>query len=380
MVAGPPPAAGSSVVRRRHLLVSLVTLVALVVGSAAVAAPRRDTPVGPDRTLTVMSRNVYFGADLTPVVDAATAGADPATLLGAAAGAYLEATASDFGFRAEAIADEIATTRPVLIGMQESTVWDAHPVDPSQPSKLLQVDFLAEIQKALADRGLHYEVVEQVEGFDAQLPLPIPGINANVRLTISDVLLRDASLPASDLRITGIMADHYTTQVPALDLPDPLPDLPFPRQWIAADVVVRGVPARVITTHLESVSDVIATLQAQELLDGPAATDLPTVVMGDLNSSVDSATTSVGPDAAPRLLAAGFDDLGPTGVTCCQDSDLRNTTTDLASRIDLVLGRGGFTSTNGTITGDLPLRPSEVGEVQYGSDHAGVTTTLVLPR
>ena len=245
------------------------------------------------------------------MVDAATAGADPATLLAAAAGAYLQAEASDFGFRAEAIADEIATTRPALVGMQESTVWDAQPIDPGQPAQLLQVDFLAEIQKALADHGLHYEVVEQVEGFDAQLPLPIPGINANVRLTISDVLLRDASLPASDLRITGVMADHYTTQVPPLDLPDPLPDLPFPRQWIAADVVVRGVPARVITTHLESVSDVVATLQAQELLDGPAATDLPTVIMGDLNSTVDSPPTPVGPDAAPRLLAAGFDNLGP---------------------------------------------------------------------
>ena len=366
--------------RRNHVLVALVALGALVVGSAAVAAPRRDVPVGPDRTLTVMTRNVYFGADLTPVVDAATAGADPATLLLAAAGAYLQAANSDFGFRAEAIADEIATTRPALVGMQESTVWDAQPIDPSQPALLLQVDFLAEIQKALADRGLHYEVVEQVEGFDAQLPLPIPGINANVRLTISDVLLRDASLPASNLRITGVMADHYTTQVPALDLPDPLPDLPFPRQWIAADVVVRGVPARVITTHLESVSDVIATLQAQELLDGPAATDLPTVIMGDLNSTVDSPPTPVGPDAAPRLLAAGFDDLGPGGVTCCQDSDLRNVVSHLSSRIDLVLGRGGVTAIGGVITGDQPLRPDEVGLVQYGSDHAGVTTTLVLPR
>lgn len=365
-------------VRRQRGVVALVVLVAMALGSAASAAPRRDTPVGPDRTLTVMTRNVYFGADLGPVIAAAGQG-DPAQVVEAAAGAYVEAHQSDFAFRAAAIADEIAATRPTLVGMQESTVWDAVPLNPSASSLLLQVDFLALIQKELADRGLHYAVVEQVEGFDATLPLPVPGINALVSLTISDVLLRDASLPASDLRITGVTSDNFDAQVPPLVLPGGLPSLPFPRQWIAADVVVRGVDARVITTHLESISPIVRTLQAQELLAGPADTSLPTVVLGDLNSEVGAEPTPVGPDATPRLLAAGFADLGPPGLTCCQDSDLRNVRSDLSSRIDLVLGRGGFTSFDGVVTGDEPIGPSPMG-VRYASDHAGVTTTLVLPR
>lgn len=373
--------------RRRRPFVALATLTALLVGHAAAAAPPPTLPVGPERELTVMTRNVYFGADLDPVLEGAQVPDDPdtpanETLLAVVAGAataYVEAAASDFAFRAAAIADEIASTRPALVGVQESTVWAASALDPTAPSLLLDVDFLAEIQQALADRGLHYEVVAEVEGFDATLPLPVPGINALVSLTIADVLLRDASLPASRLRITGVTSGTYATSVPPLPVPG-LGALPFPRQWIAADVTVRGVPARVITTHLESVSDVVGTLQAAELLAGPAATDRPTLVIGDLNSEVDDPPTAVGPDAAPRLLAAGFVDLGPAGLTCCQDSDLRNTTSDLSSRIDLVLGRGGFGVVDGVVTGDLPLRPSQPGLVQYGSDHAGVTATVVLPR
>lgn len=365
--------------RRHRLVVALLTLVALVLGSAASATPRRDIPVGPDRTLTVMTRNVYFGADLGPVVDAAIGGAPVEAVVEAAAGAYVQAAQSDFAFRAGAIADEIAATRPALVGVQESTVWEAVPLGPG-PALLLDVDFLDAILAELTARGLSYEVVAEVEGFDATLPLPVPGINALVTLTIADVLLRDASLPASDLHLRGVTSGTYATAVPPLPLPGGLPSLPFPRQWIAADVVVRGAPARVITTHLESVSDVVGTLQAAELLAGPAATDLPTVLVGDLNSEVDDPPTAVGPDAAPRLLAAGFVDLGPNGVTCCQAADLRNPTSELSSRIDLVLGRGGITADTGVVTGDQPLRTGQPGAVQYGSDHAGVTATVVLPR
>lgn len=369
-------------VRRRRPLVALLTLVTLLVGTAAAAAPPQGPPVGPDRQLSVMSRNVYFGADLDPVLDGAQVPDDPETaenetllaVLAGATTAYLEAAASDFGFRAAAIADEIAATRPALVGVQESTVWGATALDPTAPALLLNVDFLAEILQALAERGLHYEVVAEVDGFDATLPLPVPGINAQVTLTIADVLLRDASLPASSLRITDVTTGTYAASVPPLVVPG-LGALPFPRQWIAADVVVRGVPARVITTHLESIASAVRVGQAAELLAGPAATSLPTLVLGDLNSQV----TTAG-DAAALLVSQGFEDLGPAGPTCCQDSALRNTASTLSSRIDLVLGRGGFGVVDGVVTGAQPLRPSQSEVVQYGSDHAGVTATVVLPR
>ena len=368
--------------RHSRLVVVLLVLASLALGGVASAAPRFDPPVGPERTLRVMTRNVYFGADLDPVIEAAGTG-DPAAVVAAAAGAYVEAYRSDFAFRAAAIADEIASERPALVGLQESAVWDATPLNPSQPSLLLQVDLLDLVLKELADRGRHYTVVEEVEGFDATLPLPVENINVAASLTISDVLLRDASLPVADLRVRRVTSDHYDTQVPPLVLPGGLPPLPFPRQWIAADVVVRGAEARVITTHLESISGFVRVAQAMELLAGPADTDLPTVVMGDLNSEVDGITVdpplpgSV-PDAARLLVQDEFADLGPEGDTCCQDSDLRNVPSDLTSRIDLVLGRGGFTSTDRVRTGVEPLTPSPLG-ARYASDHAGVTTTVVLP-
>jgi endonuclease/exonuclease/phosphatase family metal-dependent hydrolase len=366
--------------RHSRLVVVLLVLASLALGSVASAAPRFDPPVGPERTLRVMTRNVYFGADLGPVIEAAGTG-DAQAVLAAAAGAYIEAYESDFAFRAAAIADEIASERPALVGLQESTVWDAVPLGPD--ALLLQVDFLDLILKELADRGLHYTVVEEIAGFDATLPLPVPGINVMASLTISDVLLRDASIPSADLRVRRVTSDHYDAQVPPLVLPGGLPPLPFPRQWIAADVIVRGEAARVITTHLESVNGAARVGQAIELLAGPADTDLPTVVLGDLNSEVDGFTAddplpgSV-PDAAHLLVLNGFADLGPEGDTCCQDGDLRNADSDLTSRIDLVLGRGGFSSTDGVRTGVEPLDGSLL-EVRYASDHAGVTTTVVLP-
>ena len=61
-------------------------------------------------TVTVMTRNLYFGTDLTPVINAP----DLPSLFSAIASAFNEAQASDFFGRANAWADEIAITRPDL--------------------------------------------------------------------------------------------------------------------------------------------------------------------------------------------------------------------------------------------------------------------------
>ena len=82
--------------------------------------------------------------------------------------------------------------------------------------------------------------------------------------------------------------------------------------------------------------------QAEEILDGPANTPLPVVLVCDCNSSANAAD----PDATPTyalLRNAGFGDAwatkhpGADGLTCCQDADLRNVPSTLFERLDYIL-------------------------------------------
>ena len=90
-----------------------------------------ETPAGPDarasrhadlqgRTLGILSRNLYVGADLDATIGA-LASPDPSDDLPALQTAIGTLLATDYTARAGAIADEIALTRPHVIGLQE--VW-----------------------------------------------------------------------------------------------------------------------------------------------------------------------------------------------------------------------------------------------------------------
>src|SRR3954453_11801019 len=69
--------------------------------------------------VTVMTRNLYFGTDLTPVVTSQS----QSQFFTAVAGAYDEAQASNFSGRLNRVADEIAATQPDLVGLQEAVQW-----------------------------------------------------------------------------------------------------------------------------------------------------------------------------------------------------------------------------------------------------------------
>ena len=65
--------------------------------------------------LTVMTQNLYLGADLTPVLSAP----NPGAFLVAVAGLYAVVQASDFPTRAAAIAAEIDRNDVDIVGLQE---------------------------------------------------------------------------------------------------------------------------------------------------------------------------------------------------------------------------------------------------------------------
>src|SRR5437764_11372797 len=87
--------------------------------AASLAAPAALAPAAAQaRDVTVMTRNVYLGADLIPL---ATAPADQ--FRHAATGVFDSVVAGDPDGRMRLIAGEIAKARPDLVGLQEVSLW-----------------------------------------------------------------------------------------------------------------------------------------------------------------------------------------------------------------------------------------------------------------
>ena len=104
-------------IRRVGVLVVVVLTAALGVSSAAGAGR-------PHPNVTLMTRNLYLGADLLPLAVAA-----PGAPLHAAVDAtlaHVEATGPTA--RMSLIAKEIAAAKPDLVGLQEVSVWSSGPI------------------------------------------------------------------------------------------------------------------------------------------------------------------------------------------------------------------------------------------------------------
>jgi endonuclease/exonuclease/phosphatase family metal-dependent hydrolase len=349
-------------------VIVLVILVAPVSGSTDRGGQSdNEVPVGRDRPVTIMTRNIYLGADLTPIYGALQSG-DPAVIAAAVEFVYLQAMSSDFVGRAEAIADEISAEQPHLVGMQEATVW-TNSFDPD-----LTVDFLDLILMFLEAKGQHYEVVVQAIGFDASF--------GPIGLQMSDLILARTDLPTAWLKLSNKQFGQYQAKV-SFTLPDGTV-MDIPRQWAAVDVKIRGKSFRFITTHLESLEPPLLPvnvryIQAMELVAGPANTGLPVIVVGDFNSE-----TGTPDDAAWLLIQNGFFDTwseaypGDPGYTCCHPHDLGDPGSILEKQIDLVFARGEFTVIEAGLVGDEPSDMTASG--LWPSDHAGVVDTVLIPH
>lgn len=331
----------------------------------AAGAPRGGPPVD------VMTRNLYLGADLTPLF----AATGPAELVAATTATWQAVLAADFPERAAALAEEVADHRPLVIGLQEVSLWRTSDV-PGQPAETVALDYLELFLDALAARGLHYEAASVAQAFDGQLtafggPLGL----FDVRLTDRDAILVRTDVPASQLEVVGEQHGRFEA---ALELPILGQPLRLDRTWNAIDVRVRNRTLRIVNTHLEAFDpgEVVRDAQARELLAGPLATELPVVLLGDINSHADGGV------AYGTLTEAGFADAwavanpGADGFTCCQPPDLRNPTSQLARRIDVVLLRGGLRARDAELVGARADERTPSG--LWPSDHAGVVARLMV--
>lgn len=355
----------------RRLLSTLVALTALC---AVAAAPARADDDGDE--LTVMSRNLYFGADLGPVITAP----NPPAFFAAVAAAYTAAQATDFAGRAKAWAKEIDETDPDLIGLQEAVLWRTQtPADfsPTPNATAVAADFVQLLLNELRARGLRYSVAATQTGYDVEAPGLFPFGFMDVRLTQREVIL---VRKGAGLRLSNVQGGQYTAKV---TVPTAVGPIPLPWAWASVDVQADGNRFRFATTHLDPTSGAAQVAQAAEFLAGPGNTALPLVWVGDFNSLANGEPVTGAVPATftyPNLIAAGFIDAwredhpSDPGFTCCHASNLLNPAPTLDERIDLVLFRGPFEVREAEIVGEHP--DDRLASGLWPSDHAGVVATL----
>ena len=382
-----------------------IWLAAVAAGLAVVIAMVMLPRLRPDdpATLTVMTRNLYLGADINRSVRATSGRSGVATLidLGHANHEVREIVEqTDFAVRSQLLAAEIAIAGPDVVGLQEVALWRSGPMELDQLGRLnastVDYDFLGMLLTELARRQAGYEVVQAQDESDVEGPAfigdPTAGtarITRDIRLTLRDVILVRA-----DAGIT--VADRGSGQYQArLDVSVGGIPYSYIRGFAWADLKLGHSRLRFVTTQLESETAALTLAQADELLAGAAA-DRPglTVIACDCNSDPQRQTVDPPDAVAPGAAYArftetgGFTDMwrapgaaaGP-GFTFGFGEDLRDPTAQLTRRIDLVLTRGlppeQLAASRGAITGEEPA-DRDPGTELWPSDHAGVVVELAL--
>lgn len=377
----------------------------LLVGIAILASPF-SSAVAEDIKFNAMTRNLYLGADIFKVVEAAQT--DPALVPYAVAEVYQTMLFTNFWARAEALADEIADAKPQVIGLQEvSTFYIQTPGDflignPVQADSLV-IDFYTVLDAALKARGMEYDAYINTNA-DVELPmadLNSPTFLSDVRMVDSDVVLVRKGHPSG-----LVFKDSYSTNV-GLDVGGTY--IEFTRGFLIVDVFIKNTPYRFVNTHLEvrsSPDSVFRIVQYYQMLELLGTIDylqgllgaLPIIMVGDFNSSPDD-VPGVGyhpvygwlPYIPPYMLAVGAGYLDSwllqskydEGYTSGFDEYVSDPTAQLDTRIDLVfidpldqvLEKVSCDIVGDEVTDMIP-NPNAPGMYLWPSDHAGVVSKV----
>ena len=297
-----------TVARMRTRILALGgALVAFVSFGATAPSAFAAPPPGSGVPVTVMTRNLYLGADINrPLV--AVQGLTGLAALQAFANANSTVRSivdqTNFPARGQLLAHEIATQQPDLVGLQEVAMWRTGALQLDQigvaNATTVKYDYLQILLDDLAALGTPYVAVHVTTESDVEAPafggsLAAPVNPQDVRLTMRDVILRSAG---SRVKVTNDGGNNYTARIP-FSLAGV--SYSFIRGYAWADVMVGSKSFRFIDTHLESESSTIANLQAGELLAGPAnQPDKPVIVVCDCNSDPLNGTSKPGDFGTPH--------------------------------------------------------------------------------
>jgi endonuclease/exonuclease/phosphatase family metal-dependent hydrolase len=361
-------------------LFAVAAAVALAI--PAVADARSRAP-----EITVMTRNVFLGADLAPAINAPTI----TQAIDGAGVIWNEMQSTRFADRARPLAREIKGSKADLVGLQEVALWRKQtpsdlggpPVNPNATSATqVEQDFLAILRSELKRVGAKYRVVVVQNEFDAELPVDADGSDAtgplgadfDARLTMRDVILvRRGSKAKLGKTRKGHFNTRYEPSVGGLPIP-------VDRGWASVDASLRGKKFRFVDTHLEAFGDpAIRAAQAKELTTGPLKTGKQVILVGDLNSGIakHKEPEQPGDDLAFRALAGfGMKDNGAV-QSCCYDS-LFDPDAIFDHTVDHVLTKPGLKTERAFVTGNDRSRRTASG--LWPSDHGGVVSRLRLRK
>ena len=369
---------------------ALVALLALFACGAAFAGSKAD--------IVVMTQNQYLGADLTPVIAAATAEEANVALIGA----LMTISNNNYPERVEALAESIRDKKPHLVALQEMFAFTC--IDPYQTGNCRLFpnafnDHLAETMVALGDE---YEIAGVVQNLT--LPpagFPYPGVPIQLELggfpIFIEVIDRDVILARADLDTT-IVDFGCSQEQKSLDgcnfsvvAEASLAGFPISidRGYVGVDVAVNGTDYRFINTHLEvqhpspdPASIYFQTVQASELLNAIFATfddNKQYIVAGDFNSSP-ADVSAINLPTPYEQMTMFFTDVWPLrpgkppGFTCCELADLSNARSQHDERIDLVLTLPAPSKVKANVL-DAEVKDKTLSGL-WPSDHASVSAEL----
>lgn len=329
----------------RRLTLLWITLLVAMGSPLALAAPAQAN----GDQLTVMSRNIYLGADVSVALELIP------DMPAAAQFMWDQVAQTDFSRRAPLFAAELARDKPDVVAVQEATTWFCR--SSVFGSSTIIFDFTAQLVEATEGAGVEY-VMASHDGEMAVNPgysIPVLPTLTTVRdpqtfqpifgtdeaacgFTIGDALLVRADLAE---KVTAVGSGDYESKYAVVPVV-----FEIDRGYTWVDLSLPHGSVRVVTTHLESVWDPgtppVSADQARELVSVVSAWDMPLVVIGDFNSDprdprpVDAPNPGLQPDTTTgceaqatnpnagtadatcsaywTMVQAGFQDIGPDSL------------------------------------------------------------------
>jgi hypothetical protein len=244
-----------------------------------------------DNQVTVLSRNLYLGADVGIALELIP------DFPAAAQFMWNQVKANDFARRAPKLAQEAISSDADVIGIQEATIWYCKKNAWSKKVEVL--NFTKQFLEATKAQGSEY-VLAKFEGREAFNPgysiaavpfltmvndpstfQPLFGQDkAACGFVIGDALAIKKELENKVLKVGNTEYVNTYSIVPTL--------MTIYRGYTWADITIGNQPVRFVTTHLESIWDEgkvpNAAKQATQLVKDLQSTTMPVVVIGDFNS------------------------------------------------------------------------------------------------
>jgi len=339
-------------VRAARAAVLGTLLLALAVPGSAPGAP---APVD----VSVMTRNLYVGANLLPLATAAPG----AEFEHSASDRLREIDATEPDARMKVLAAEIVRAGVDFVNLQEATAWYTGPKGDPAKAPWTRWDYLAALKRELRALGRPYYVATSDRSLDIEGPSDL-GVDVRFK-TGNAILVRKGA----HIHIQRARSGPFPTQ---LRIPTrALGEVETTRGWNYVDFTIGGQSARLVNAHPEAFSADVRLAQVKELVKGALDTKSRVILAGDLNTGPDLPKPE---DRAPyaQLAKAKLVDRRTPAFNCCFNDDLRTGTWDHI--VDRIMSRPKLPLVSSFIGSTSDTTPSGL----LASDHGAVTSVLRL--